>query len=144
MNIKSSCWQQNFSISVKEIINIRFNSFLSTIFFYLFPSKQRLVLAVGIICNFETWKVTNFIIYSASSFTDVLGRLQQRKMFFLFSINLSEDKRIEGQEKIYDSYKGIFHYFKAQDFENVSINTKLIQTTHKLFLTAGALLRGNC
>lgn len=69
--------------------------------------------------------------------------LQQRKTIF-FSINPSEDKRIKGQQKKYDSYKGIFHYFKAQDFENVSINTKSIQTTHKLFLTAGALLKGNC
>lgn len=64
----------------------------------------------------------------------------------LFSLNPSGDRRIESQDKMLEiqQLQRISHYFKTQDFENVSINTKLIQTPHKLFLTAGALLKENC
>lgn len=67
-------------ISAKKIINIIFYSFSSTIILDLFPSKQSLALAVGIIYNIETWKVRNYILYCSSTFTDVLGRLWQEKM----------------------------------------------------------------
>lgn len=79
------------------------------------------------------------------SYADVPGRLQKEKSDF-FSVNPSGDSRqIEGKDEvlvIQQPLQRISHYFKAQDFENVSISTKLIQTTHELFLTAG--VKENC
>ncbi len=53
---------------------------------------------------------------------------------------------IESKDEVQEiqQLQRIFHYFKTQDFENVSINTKLIQTPQKLFLSAGVLLKENC